>query len=63
MLLRELLNGVDYVDFTGDKFVKVSSITSDSKKIVKNGLFVCLTGENSDGHDYYLEAENFEAAM
>lgn len=62
MILQELLNGVDYVDFTGDKFVKVSSITSDSKNIVKNGLFVCLTGENYDGHDYYLEAENFGAS-
>jgi len=34
----------------------ILDITIDSRKKVKNSLFVCLQGQNSDGHNYILNA-------
>ena len=44
-------NGIYY----GSKDIEdceVVSITTDSRKIEKNGLFIAIKGERSDGHDY-----------
>lgn len=34
----------------------VCSVATDSKKVAKNCLFVCIRGQRSDGHDFVLEA-------
>lgn len=39
-----------------EPFQKISSITIDSRKVVKGSLFVALSGQLTDGHDYVLEA-------
>ena len=42
--------------------VKVSGLTTDSRKIRPGQWFVCLLGENSDGHSYAAQALNHGAA-
>lgn len=32
--------------------IEISAITTDSRKIQKNGMFIVICGEKSDGHDY-----------
>ncbi len=41
----------------------VSGITSDSRKVTKGSLFLCLRGERSDGHDYAVQAAEMGAAI
>jgi UDP-N-acetylmuramoyl-tripeptide--D-alanyl-D-alanine ligase len=41
--------------YHGDNSVadtEISMVTTDSRKIEKNGLFIAIKGERSDGHDY-----------
>ena len=40
--------GINIRDFTG--------LTSDSRKVVKGGLFAALKGQNSDGRDFANQA-------
>lgn len=34
----------------------ICSVATDSKKVSKNGLFVCIKGQKADGHDFVSEA-------
>lgn len=48
MLLYELLDGIDCK--TDLENIEISEIISDSRKVVPGSLFVCIKGENFDGH-------------
>lgn len=52
MILRELLNNVEIINFKGDDELEVSGVSFDSNKVKENFLFVALKGENTDGHNY-----------
>ena len=52
MKLENLMDGVLYEVVSGDKEVDVKSLAYDSRKVEKGSMFVCLTGFQSDGHDY-----------
>ena len=58
MILENLVNSIDYIelvnldDLTGD----VSGISYNSKLAKKHDIFICLTGEHVDGHEYAEEA-------
>ncbi|MEK6223375.1 MAG: Mur ligase domain-containing protein, partial [Thermodesulfobacteriales bacterium] len=52
MILRELLNDIDIVNFKGNFDLNISGISFDSNKIKEGFLFVALKGENTDGHSY-----------
>jgi len=53
---EELLRGVPDAEITGDPRVEVCGLAYDSRKVVPGGLFVAVTGEKADGHDFLLEA-------
>lgn len=54
--ISEPLNG----KYTSDR--RFNGVYTDSRKPVKDGLFVCLSGERFDGHDYIKNAEEDGAA-
>ena len=43
--------------------VSVSAVTTDSRRVVKNSIFICIEGTNDDGHRYVEEALNAGAEV
>ena len=56
MRLKTLLKDVDTEEIRGKADIKMDSITTDSRKVPKNSLFVALKGTDSDGHQYISDA-------
>ena len=64
MKLDELIEHLDYKDLINFKNVEISGISYNSKTTKKGDIFVCLTGEYTDGHKYAKDAvENGAAAL
>lgn len=53
---KELLKGITYECIQGTVEREVSEVVYDSRKIVKDCLFICICGYNADGHDFACEA-------
>lgn len=60
---EELLKGITYECRKGTVDRKVSEVVYDSRKIVKDCLFICICGYNTDGHDFACEAADKGAAV
>ena len=52
MELRKLLQTVPYEVIQGTDTTEIQKIAYDSRKVEKDGLFVCITGLQTDGHKY-----------
>ncbi|MBQ8923925.1 MAG: UDP-N-acetylmuramoyl-L-alanyl-D-glutamate--2,6-diaminopimelate ligase [Lachnospiraceae bacterium] len=52
MKLSELTDGLEYELISGDIDVNINNIQNDSRKVVENDLFFCISGAVSDGHKY-----------
>ncbi|MBE6047444.1 MAG: UDP-N-acetylmuramoyl-L-alanyl-D-glutamate--2,6-diaminopimelate ligase [Clostridium sp.] len=52
MMLKELLNGLDYEVLQGNEDIEIESVEYDSRNVKQNGLFVCIKGYATDGHKY-----------
>lgn len=52
MKLSNVLNNIYYEIVKGNVDVNITDICYDSRKVCEGGLFVCLVGSSSDGHDY-----------
>ena len=52
------------IDFEGEAVLdlEIEGIFYDSRKVVPKSLFICLVGENTDGHNYVKEAQERGAA-
>lgn len=63
MLFKKLLSavGLSCPEELGDR--TVSGIVTDSRKVTKDCIFVCLSGTRSDGHDHIDEAIEAGAAI
>ena len=53
--------GVDIPEGIDD--VEVTAIVTDSNKVIKNCIFICLCGSTYDGHDYIPDAIKAGAAV
>ena len=62
MKLCEMCLGMRYDCLKGAMGTEIQGIAYDSRKVEKGSVFVCLTGAESDGHDYIPEAVNRGAA-
>ena len=62
MQLNELLKKVKIVNVNGDTDILIAGITSDSRKVEKDYLFVAIKGFNFDGHKFINDAINRGAA-
>lgn len=61
MLLKELIQSIDYTEVVNRSGLDISTIdikmlSSDSRKVFDDSLFVCISGSISDGHDYAANA-------
>lgn len=63
MLLEKLLDGVDTVEIIGEQKVQITEIIIDSNSVNKGSVFVCLEGNNFDGHDFAKKAEIYGATV
>jgi UDP-N-acetylmuramoyl-L-alanyl-D-glutamate--2,6-diaminopimelate ligase len=61
MKLEKLLENIEYKFIQGDLQQEVSQIDYDSRKVVKNGLFVCIQGANVDSHNFIDQVIEKEA--
>lgn len=62
MKLDELIEYLDYKDLINFKDVDITGISYNSKTTKKGDIFICLTGEHTDGHEYAQNAVESGAA-
>ena len=55
-LLSSLLEQISYESVRGDDGLRITDICYHSGKVSESSLFVCIKGQNSDGHDYIEDA-------
>ena len=56
MILSELLENVEIVNFKGNLEIDITNIHSDSRQIKQNGLFVAINGFTKNGIEFILSA-------
>ena len=58
MRVSTLIDNISYIDAVGieDIVEDIQGISYNSKKVQHGDLFICLTGEHVDGHEYAEEA-------
>ena len=56
MTLKELLDGLETVEVTGDTSCEITGLVYDSRRAVSGALFVALHGEKADGTAYIEDA-------
>lgn len=56
MKLKEILAGTSYEVISGDVEQEITNIHYDSRKIKKDGLFFCIEGYETDGHNFIDKA-------
>lgn len=56
MLLKELLHAIPVIDYRGSLDTEVSSLCLDSRKAVKDSVFVAVRGHQTDGHFFVNKA-------
>jgi UDP-N-acetylmuramoyl-L-alanyl-D-glutamate--2,6-diaminopimelate ligase len=55
-LLKDILYKAGLLDVQGSTNVAVTSVTADSRKVEKHGMFVAVKGTQSDGHQFIDQA-------
>ncbi len=63
MILRELLNKLEYRCLQGDLSTEVKAVVNDSRKIVEDCLFICIKGASFDGHTFAAQAVESGASV
>lgn len=60
MELTQLINSISSIQVVGGELERkdVSGIFYDSRKVIKNSIFVAIKGYKQDGHKYVLDAIN-----
>ena len=63
MKLSALVKGLPYTLVQGSLDAEVSDIFYDSRRVVANGLFVCIVGTQRDSHDFAAEVAEKGASV
>lgn len=58
MNVKEILTTLEHVKTKGNVDIDIDEITCNSKETNKNSLFICIKGNNYDGHSFLKEIEN-----
>ena len=56
MKLQKLIDNLDYINLINYKDVEIEGVSYNSKTTKANDMFVCIVGEQSDGHVYAKDA-------
>lgn len=58
MKLRNLIDSINYIELVNveDMSAEITGISYNSKKAQSGDIFICLTGEHVDGHEFAQEA-------
>lgn len=56
MRLSNLIRNLDIIDINGGLNIEITNIHYDSREIKDKGLFICINGFNSNGHNYIKSA-------
>ncbi|WP_300348729.1 UDP-N-acetylmuramoyl-L-alanyl-D-glutamate--2,6-diaminopimelate ligase [Clostridium sp.] len=56
MILKSLLEGLDYELIKGNKELEIKNIRYDNRKVDKGDIFVCVKGFKVDGHSFIGDA-------
>ena len=56
MKLTEILENIDYIDYTKNNDDDITNVTNDSRKIEEGGVFVAISGMEFDGHKFIDKA-------
>ncbi len=56
MLLKNLLESINYQFISGNPSISINGIASDSRLVNRGDLFVAIPGQKSDGHQFIEEA-------
>ena len=56
MKLYELLRDIDYMLINGDVNNDITNVCYDSRKVMKNSIFICINGNRVNGHEFISEA-------
>ena len=62
MTLDKLLSKLEYTVVSGKTDMEISDVIYDSRKVVKDCVFVCLIGSAFDGHEFAQTASDMGAA-
>ena len=55
MKLKELLHGLDVLELHADETLDITGVHYDSRQVMRGGLFVAISGFQTDGHKIYSE--------
>ncbi len=62
MKLVDLLKDVQVKEIVGETNAEIKNIAIDSKLVTEKSVFVCLKGNNFDGHDYVKQVKMYGAS-
>ena len=54
MILKQLLERLEYEVVQGSDKIEITTLINDSRKVEEGSVFVCISGAVSDGHQYTL---------
>ena len=63
MELYQLLSGVAVKDCHADSIMKIPTVVSDSRRVSRGCMFLCLRGVRTDGHRFIPQAKEGGASV
>ena len=54
--LKKIFNKAEFVNYSAD--IKINSVEHDTRRISPQSLYVAIKGDNLDGHDFIIDAQN-----
>ncbi|MBR2871783.1 MAG: UDP-N-acetylmuramoyl-L-alanyl-D-glutamate--2,6-diaminopimelate ligase [Clostridia bacterium] len=61
MTVKEVIDGLEIVKVIGKTDAQVKDVCIDSNSVVKDSLFICIKGENFDGHSFINQVQKYGA--
>ena len=55
MILKQLLERLEYEVVQGSDKIEITTLINDSRKVEEGSVFVCISGAVVDGHEFVKE--------